>query len=144
MQPIIKPEKSKIKIINIIIFCNSTLNWKSAVDDVATFLDGDKLPCLLVENKADLLNQNMENFSELEKFSNNNGFCGCFRTSAKTGLNISESMEYLIKNIIKRMEDLKEKEGEVFSSGRQSVKLEPEKHNDNCSSKIKRIKNRCC
>ena len=45
----------------------------------------------------------------LQKVANNNGFCGCFRVSAKTGYNVNESMEYLIRNIIKRMEDLQNK-----------------------------------
>ena len=54
-------------------------------------------------------------------------------------------MEFLIKNIIKRMEDMKEKEGkEVFSSGRATVELDPEKHNENYCAKRKRNKNGCC
>ena len=85
------------------------------MDEVATFLDGGKLPCLLVENKADLLEEeNAEKNPELEEFGSSNGFCGSFRTSAKTGLNINESMEYLIKNIIQRMEAMQSKGNEVF------------------------------
>ena len=79
----------------------STLRGKGSVDEVATFLDGGKLPCLLVENKADLLDgDNVEKDPQLEEFGSSNGFCGSFRTSAKTGLNINESMEFLIKNNI--------------------------------------------
>ena len=106
-----------------------TLRWKSSVDEVATFLDGGKLPCLLVENKADLIDDaNAENCPELESFGTNNGFCGSFRTSAKTGLNINEAMNYLIKNIIQRMEAMQSKEGEVFKTERNVVALDPEKH----------------
>ena len=43
------------------------MRWKGSVDEVATFLDGGKLPCLLVENKADLLEEeNAEKNPELE------------------------------------------------------------------------------
>ena len=91
-----------------------TVKWKSTVDDAATFLDGDKLPCLLVENKIDLLDGDAENDPELQQFAQDNGFCGSFRTSAKTVVNINESMEYLIRTIIKRMEDFESKGNEVF------------------------------
>ena len=64
------------------------------MDEVATFLDGGKLPCLLVENKADLLEEeNAEKNPELEEFGSSNGFCGSFRTSAKTGLNIKSLLQ---------------------------------------------------
>ena len=59
----------------------------------------------MVENKADLLENGYdENINELKYFASNNGFCGAFRVSAKTGFNVNESMEYLINNIIERIE----------------------------------------
>jgi len=120
-----------------------TLRWKSSVDEVATFLDGGKLPCLLVENKADLIDDsNAENCPELEKFGTDNGFCGSFRTSAKTGLNINEAMNYLIKNIIQRMEAMQSKEGEVFKTERNVVSLDPEKHSEVATKR--KQKDGCC
>ena len=120
-----------------------TLRWKSSVDEVATFLDGGKLPCLLVENKADLIDDaNAENCPELETFGTNNGFCGSFRTSAKTGLNINEAMNYLIKNIIQRMEAMQSKEGEVFKTERNVVALDPEKHSEVATKR--KQKDGCC
>ena len=83
----------------------------------------------MVENKADLLEDANADESALKEFAESNEFCGAFRTSAKTGLNISESMEYLIKAIIKRMEDMQSKGNEVFTTDRKSVALDPEKHN---------------
>ena len=120
-----------------------TLRWKSSVDEVATFLDGGKLPCLLVENKADLIDDaNAENCPELESFGTNNGFCGSFRTSAKTGLNINEAMNCLIKNIIQRMEAMQSKEGEVFKTERNVVALDPEKHSEVATKR--KQKDGCC
>ena len=103
MLQIVNQEKSK-KIINIIYIFHliSALKWKGAIDEAALFLDGGKLPCLLVENKVDLVD--FKDDSSLQKFANKNKFCGAFRTSSKTGFNVCESMEYLIRNIIQRME----------------------------------------
>ena len=102
------------------------------------------MPCLLVENKADLLENGEEEDPSLQEFAQNNEFCGCFRTSAKTGLNISESMEYLIKAIIKRMEDMSSKGNEVFTTERKSVALDPEKHNQTATAKRKKDNGGCC
>ena len=113
MQLIFKQEKSKYYLI---INYFSIIKWKSAVDEAAAFLDGGKLPCILVENKIDLVEDRNENDLDLESFAYINGFCGCFKTSAKTGENISESMEFLIKNIINRMDHKPQKENEIFTN----------------------------
>jgi hypothetical protein len=80
---------------------------------------------------------------ELNDFCQNNGFNGCFKTSAKTGKNISESMEFLIKVIIKRLEDLNSK-GEDTNKDRQSVALDPDKHNKVADIKRKQDGGGCC
>ena len=99
----------------------------------------------MVENKVDLLEGDVQNDPELEQFAQDNGFCGSFRTSAKTGVNITESMEYLIRTIIKRMEDMQSKGNEVFTTERKSVALDPEKHNQAAiASKRKKDKDGCC
>ena len=64
----------------------------------------------------------------MEEFAERNGFCGCFRTSAKTGLNINGSVDFLIDDIIQRMESMEESRNEVFSSERKKVSLESEKN----------------
>ena len=92
----------------------------------------------MVENKIDLVDDNSENDPDFESFAQTNEFCGCFKTSAKTGVNISESMEFLIKNIIKRMEDMSQKGNEVFTTERKSVALDPEKHNEKAVSQRKK------
>ena len=98
----------------------------------------------LVENKVDLTDNGEGEDSSLNEFCKENDFCGCFRTSAKTGLNISESMEFLIKTIIKRMEDMQNKGNEVFTTERKSVALDPEKHNQAATAKRKKDKDGCC
>ena len=85
-----------------------SIKWKKSVEEVTTFVDGEKLPCILVENKIDLLDD-IEEDPTLEEFVKMNDFSGGFRVSSKTGKNVNEAMDYLIKIIIKRIEDFEEK-----------------------------------
>ena len=138
MRKILNQEKSKYIINKNIIY--STINWKIAVDDTERFLDGSKLPCLLIENKADLMEENkIDEMEELKNFSNDNEFINCFRTSAKTGLNINEAMSYLIEYIIKKLKNISEKD---IANDRKSIVLEPEKHTNN--DKYRHKKSGCC
>ena len=99
----------------------------------------------MVENKVDLLDDGALEDAELQEFAKNGEFCGCFRTSAKTGTNIAESMEFLIKTIIKRMEDMASKGNEeVFTTERKSVALDPEKHSPQAAAKRKKDSGGCC
>ena len=124
---------------NIIIF--STLNWKKKVDETEKFLDGSDLPCILIENKADLMDPNeVDDISDLKDFSDSNGFISCFRTSAKTGLNLNESMSYLIEYILKKLRHLSDKD---IINDRKSIVLDPEKHVNNDKYR-KHQKSRCC
>ena len=54
-------------------------------------------------------------------------------------------MEYLIRNIVKRMEDMQSKGNEVFTTDRKSVALDSEKHNQQATAaKRKKDKEGCC
>ena len=87
--------------------------------------------------------EEQDDIRELNEFSEKNGFNGCFKTSAKTGKNIAESMEFLIKEIIKRLEEINSKGGEG-TNYRQSVALDPDKHNKDADAKRKQEKGGCC
>ena len=43
----------------------------------------------------------------MEELAKKNWFIGCFRTSAKDGKNINEALNYLICDIINKMENMK-------------------------------------
>ena len=78
------------------------------MDKNSEFLGGGKLPCILVENKIDLLDDeenNEEKNKEFKEFGEKNGFDGAFRTSVKVAKNIHEALDFLILDIIKRYED---------------------------------------
>ena len=135
--------KSKYNLINYIyiLLIYRTLNWKKSVDETERFLDGKNLPCVLVENKSDLLDQNkVNNLTELKKFAKENDFVGCFRTSAKTGYNIEEAMSFLIETVLDRMSKMSSKE---FAPDRRTVTLDPEKHENNDNYRQQQ-KSGCC
>ena len=84
----------------------ATLKWKKSIDDNALFKDGGKLPCVLVQNKIDLVSEEeLGNDEEVRKFGEENGYINFFRTSAKTGLGVDECMDYLIKTIVDRLDE---------------------------------------
>ena len=110
-----------------------------------TFFEDGHLPAVIVQNKVDLLpEEEQDNDEELKKFSNDNGFNGYFRASAKTGKNIKESMEFLIKQIIKRLEELNSKGNAEFNKDRGSLALDPDKHNKEADQKRKNEHSGCC
>ncbi len=120
-----------------------TIKWKKSVDEEAVFIDGARLPCVLVENKIDLLSDDNreQDDPELIEFAEKNGFIGSFKTSAKAGININEAMEFLIRAIVTRMEAYASKGNEVFTTDRKSVVLDQEKHT---TTAIKKKKDGCC
>ncbi len=123
---------------------DDTLKWKRSIDEVGKFFDGGKIPCLLVENKIDLLSddEKLKDDPELIDFAQTNEFINCFRTSAKEGININESMSFLIKDIIDKMEKMNQSGKNVFSTERQNVVLNQDIHTQ--SSNVKRKKDGTC
>lgn len=84
---------------------NDTLKWKSAVCENAKFKDDSELPILLIENKIDKLIDGKETENKIKEFQEANKFLNYFRTSAKTKQNINEAMEYLITQIIEKLNE---------------------------------------
>ena len=75
--------------------------WKNSIEQN---IDVKNVPMIIVQNKCDLLGSEIEynnGIEELRQFGDDIGVTCCFRTSAMTGYNIQESMEFLINEIIK-------------------------------------------
>ena len=103
-----------------------SLKWKASVDDTARFMDGGYLPCVLVENKIDLVENKdvVSDETEIKKFANENKFDNHFRTSAKMGIGINECMDYLIKAILERSEKVVKEGQDPFEKERKSLVLQ--------------------
>ena len=109
------------------------IKWKNTVDETARFLDGSNIPAILIRNKIDLLEneENIDDEEEMKEFCEKNAFLKCFKTSAKTGTNVDEAMNFLISSIIDKMEGLAQSGINLFEKDRKSMVLENHKHNDN-------------
>ena len=122
-----------------------TLNWKQLVSNEVDFIDGKKLPFILVQNKIDLI-ENREEFKKVEEetknICENNSFEKYFMASAKQNINIEESMNFLIEKIIERLEKFAESGKIIFNEQKRSntIKLNNE---DDEPVKVRKEK-KCC
>ena len=109
------------------------VKWKNTVDETTKFLDGTNIPSILIRNKVDLLENENNNDEEdkMKEFCEKNQFLRCFITSAKTGTNIEEAMNFLISTIIDKMEKITTSGSNPFEKDRKSLVLQSSKHKDN-------------
>ena len=113
-----------------------TLNWQKLVSDETRFLDGGKLPFILVQNKVDLI-ENREEFEKIENKTKNicqfNNFEKYFMTSVKQNVNVEEAMAFLIEKIVERLEKYAEDGNIIFNEQikRGTIKIRNSSANNN-------------
>ena len=109
-----------------------SIKWKNTVDETARFLDGTNIPSILIRNKIDLLENedNNDDEEQMKEFCEKNKFLRCFKTSAKTGTNIDEAMNFLISTIIDKMEAFAQSGNNPFEKDRKSMVLQSAKHSE--------------
>ena len=115
---------------------NDTLKWKASVEENSFFLNTkDKIPCFLIENKIDLVDDDTKkNISELSEFSQNNNYSGFYRTSAKTGENVDSIMDSIIAYIINKLEEIK-KQGNTVEQRKSVFELKDKKDDEKKENK---------
>jgi small GTP-binding protein len=101
------------------------ITWKKSLENV---LDTSDIPLIILENKCDLLgkeNDYNKNIEELKKFSEENNFLGAFRTSALNGYNINNAINFLVDEIINKVEKEEEENKKLNNkeNGRKSLRL---------------------
>ena len=125
---------------HVIIFCCDTLVEQSRNDiltwikSIKEFIDISDLPMIIMENKCDLLgdeNDYNKGIEELKSFSDNNNFLGAFRTSALNGYNVENAINFLVDDIINKIENNKSN-----NTHNTSIKLNETKEEQNSK--------RCC
>ena len=110
-----------------------SIKWKNTVDETVRFLDGSNIPSILIRNKVDLLENedNNDDEEQMKEFCEKNNFLRYYKTSAKTGINIDEAMNFLISTIIDKMESLAQSGSNPFEKDRKSMVLQSSKHTEN-------------
>ena len=109
----------------------SIFQWKEIVNEQSTFIDNEKIPFILIGNKVDLIEKDEINNAEerTKEISNNYGFLNYFLASAKEGINIEESMKFLLDYIIEKMNKFSDENNIEFGQKRKdSLKLNKENH----------------
>ena len=103
--------------------------WKKSVDDNVKFLDGDYIPSVLVQNKVDLVEEDEVNKfdDKVKEICEKHKFVNSFKTSAKMGIGIEECMQFIIGNIIDRMEKCSTDGKDPFEKDRKSIVLQKSK-----------------
>lgn len=88
---------------------DAVVKWKSDIDKKVYFpRTEDPIPCVLVGNKCDLLEEGapFRGKDEMDEFCDENKFIGYFETSAKENINIEEAATALVKEVLERLENL--------------------------------------
>lgn len=75
---------------------------KNSIEKYRQFIDGGKIPSVLLENKIDLLPKEEQNDTKIKEYSKEKGFAQTFRA-------IKESMDWIMKEIDRRRAIYKEK-----------------------------------
>ncbi|XP_021912816.1 ras-related protein Rab-7L1-like [Zootermopsis nevadensis] len=73
----------------------NTVKWKRDVDSKCRLPDGSPIPCLLLANKCDLRQRQVDQL-EIEEFYKEFNFIGWTETSAKEGLMVNDAMKFLV------------------------------------------------
>lgn len=77
--------------------------WKEEIDSKVTLPNGLPLPVILLANKCDLEDANIDR-NQLDRFCKERGFIGCFDTSAKLNINIDKAAKFLVDNILEHQD----------------------------------------
>ena len=115
---------------------NNLKFWIESIEN-NTNSQSSKIPSIIVGNKIDILERKVDKVSA-ENFAKDKNY-KYFEVSAKSGINIDESIKYLIKNVLEEQNENEEK-----NDKKKEVKNIEIKNNDNNNNdKIAQIK-KCC
>ena len=118
-----------------------TKKWKKIVNDESAFIDGEKLPFILIQNKIDLIKDDNDYLSfatnETKKMSEDKEFIGYYMTSVKENINVEEPIHYLIDIIVERLDKFSSNENLNFIGiqGRDTYKLDKNSQKDKNNKK---------
>ena len=117
-----------------------SIGWKSTIEDDCKFVDGEKIPFLLLRNKIDTIKSEKEKESlekETKIFSEENEFDLYGLTSALEDINVQESINSFVEHIINRLNQYLSK-GKIISD-RDTIKIRR-----NSGIRRKKLDKKCC
>jgi len=94
--------------------------WKKDIDAKVFFPNGDKIPVLLLGNKADLVEDKTKQAAisdeQIDAFAKQHNFFASYKVSARTGLNIKDGLQSLVSKIVANNRDQKKPKKEDESA----------------------------
>ena len=118
-----------------------TKKWKKIVNNESAFIDGEKLPFILIQNKIDLIKDDNDYLSfatnETKKMAEDKEFIGYYMTSVKENINVEEPIHYLIDIIVERLDKFSSNENLNFFGiqGRDTHKFDKNSQKDKNNKK---------
>nr|ADD38504.1 Ras-related protein Rab-32 [Lepeophtheirus salmonis] len=100
---------------------DACIPWKEELDAKVQTSEGGKLPCFLLANKCDLVEDSTAQSKLTSKVCQMHGFHGWMQTSAKEDINITQAIEMLLRQIVKQDID-----STPFATDQESLVLENE------------------
>nr|XP_058954151.1 ras-related protein Rab-7L1-like [Pocillopora verrucosa] len=107
---------------------NSTIKWKRDLDSKCTLPNGKTIPCILVGNKSDLSSTRPIEKEAIDKLCKENGFLGWTEMSVKEDVNVSETMDYLLAELLDSYKNNEEKVAQNNTSTDQGGFIELTSH----------------
>ncbi|XP_078342363.1 ras-related protein Rab-7L1-like [Oculina patagonica] len=119
---------------------NSTIKWKRDLDRKCTLPNGKTIPCILVGNKSDLTTRPVEK-EAIDKMCRENSFLGWTEMSVKEDINVTETMDYLLTELMDNHKKDEEKDVQNTIGADQGGFIELSSHK---TTKENSSKSSCC
>ncbi|CAG5136800.1 unnamed protein product [Candidula unifasciata] len=113
----------------------NSIKWKKDLDQKCNLTDGSPVPCLLLANKCDEVDQREVTQGEIEDMCKEHDFIGWSETSVKEGVMIEESMGFLIEEMMAKHAELEGFSDSFHSPGSGPIKLGKDEDSGGTGSK---------
>ncbi|RUS79917.1 hypothetical protein EGW08_012305 [Elysia chlorotica] len=81
------------------MYCFESPQWLEDVNSKVMLANEDPVPVMLLANKCDIDDITVE-VEKMNNFCKDKNFIGWYQTSAKTGMNIEECMQFLVEHVL--------------------------------------------
>lgn len=78
---------------------DAVTKWRDDINSKVVLPNGEQIPILLLANKCDLPDANVDH-DKLDEFVRANGFIGWYATSAQDNVNVDDAMKFLVAKIL--------------------------------------------
>lgn len=111
----------------------NAVRWKKDLDQKCTLRDGSPVPCLLLANKCDNVDNREVSQDEIEDLCREHDFLGWSETSVKEGTMVEESMGFLIEEMMTKHAEMGDFQDSFQATPTGPVKLGKEDPNTTSS-----------